>query len=222
MPPRQPDHAPSTLPPAFRRAVELRIATGVDSREALVETFCGLAADMPQWFSGHQTVGSTPVIEAIDTAIARHNADTPHASEQTIALLDALEEFPAHGVVPSFAHGVGETSALEAVSRGVQRLAQAAGDRWATNPVWGYAWSDADDAARLIEHATWAVHYGVFAESGRHTDEAAATVRRVVTAHGFAVVDHDTDTQVMTFGPVEYRMPFHGHGLPSLGDELPD
>lgn len=215
------ERATASLPSPLQQAIEVRVATGADTRDSLLAAFC---------HGGHERVADADVVAAIDEAIAQHNAHTPAASGHAIALLDALEELPARGVVTSFAHGVGEASAFEAIGRAAARLmggaaghapVGAAGSRTDPAELWGYAWSDVDDAAALVTTGRLALHYGVFAEAGRRVDDAATTLRRVLAGHGFAVVDHDPQAQLMTFGPIDYRMPFHGYGLSSPADPDP-
>lgn len=211
----------ASLPSPLQQAIEVRVATGVDTRDSLVAAFC---------HGGHERVADADIVTAIEEAIAQHNAHTPAASGHAIALLDALEELPARGVVASFGHGVGEASAFEAIGRAAARLVDGAAGRspsgtpgGPTNPanLWGYAWADDDDAAALVTTGRLALHYGVFAEAGRRVDDAATALRRVLAAHGFEVADHDPQAQLMTFGPIDYRMPFHGHGLSSPADPDP-
>lgn len=204
---------------SFEGALRVRIATAVDTREAVVAAFSAVAEQMPTWFPGEEPMAAPEVAALVDRVISEHNEGLERANEEAIRLLDVLDELPTVGVISSFADGADEAGALQAV------MARAAAFIELGATARAYCWSTADEAALLVCEGYLPMHYGVFAESGATTAEVLSSIRTALRRQELPEAEHDPERQVLTIGPISYRVPFHGfalHELPATGTGAQD
>lgn len=102
-------------PATFAGTIMTRVATAIDTRDALVDAFTSVAEDMSTYFPAERALMPGQVAVLVDTVIADHNDRVRHASPDAIRLLDALDGFPANGLAISFGDGSDPDSALQAL-----------------------------------------------------------------------------------------------------------
>lgn len=79
----------------FTGTLMTRVATAIDTRDALVEAFTAVAAEVATHFPDEQPIAADRVGPLVDAVIADHNDQVRHASPDAIRLLDALDAFPS-------------------------------------------------------------------------------------------------------------------------------
>lgn len=194
-------------PRTFAGVLMTRVATAIDTRDALVEAFTPVAADMTTYFPDEKAMSRPEVEQLVDAVIADHNAQVRAASPEAIQLLDAIDGFPAQGMAVSFGAGTDAAEALQTVS------ATAARDIAHGARIEGYVFATANDAADLILTGRLPLTYGIFAESGLDLATAAERCRGVLEQQRLPVQEHDADAQQLVVGPLRYQVPYHGHQL---------
>ncbi|WP_018156308.1 DUF6891 domain-containing protein [Demetria terragena] len=203
-------------PTTFAGTVMTRVAVALDTRDALVEAFTPVAADMSTYFPGESDLTPAHVAHLVDSVIADHNDVVRHPSPDAIRLLDALDGFPTAGLAISFGAGRDAAEAVQTVMTTVGHSIELGAD------IKGYVFATANDAAELILEGQLRLTYGIFAESGIDLGEAAHRVREVLDRQGLPVLAHDDEAQQVLIGPLLYEVPYHGHRLHEYAEPEPD
>ncbi|MDE9366136.1 hypothetical protein PZ938_11015 [Luteipulveratus sp. YIM 133132] len=205
-----------TFPPdtvTFAGAIALKVATGVDTREALVAGFSEIGAEMSSYFP-EPAMDGADVERLVDLVIRDHNAQVTSASRDAIALLDAFHAMSIRGIVYSFAEAGDTQTALEDIGDSARELVEhGVGVR-------GYCFAHAVDTDELIMNGQLALGYGIFAESGSMPEEIGRDIAQVLREHGLTVRPHLSAEQRLIVGPMVYELPYEGMDIPAPDEEL--
>ncbi|WP_169787713.1 DUF6891 domain-containing protein [Luteipulveratus mongoliensis] len=193
----------------FAGAIALKVATGVDQRDALVEGFTEIGAEMSSFFP-EPNMRPDEVAHLVDLVIRDHNAQVTTASREAIALLEAFDAMTIAGIVYSFAEGGDTQDVLEDIGISARTLV----DHGVA--VRGYCFAHAGDADELIMNGQLALGYGIFAEAGSTPEEIGKEVAALLREQGLPVRPHLSAEQRIIVGPMIYEIPFTGMDLEDI------
>ena len=195
----------------FAGAIALKVATGVDTRNALVDGFVEIGSDMGAYFP-EPDMSAAEVEHLVDLIIRDHNAQVTSASSHAIALLDAFHAMTVQGIVYSFAEAGDTQTALEDISDSARELVEHG------VAVRGYCFAHAVDTDEMIMNGQLALGYGIFAEAGSTPDEIGRDISAVLREYGLPVRPHLSSGQRIVVGPIVYELPYEGMDLVDTDD----